>query len=205
MPTGVYLRSDPFEPDRPVLERFSCAPGPVGWRYAASTHDVETAEQVGRVDVTVDSHWRQVRVELVAGAWTLRGGVTGREVLWVRSGAGGADAAEHVAEAAGLCGASPAFLVTTARMLGLAPGEVTSVALVGVGGAALATRTLRQRWTFAEVIEHPTDLRPLRVERYEVADLDTGEVAEVHLAGDVVVAGPGIELTELEGPPTDIV
>lgn len=189
MPSGEYQREQ-------GIERFSCAPGPVGWRYVASVHDAASGTETGRVDVTVDARWRQVRTELRAGGWTLRGGVAGPQVLWVRGDA------EHAAAAAGFCGGSPAFLVTTARMLALDPGAVTSVALVEVAGDALATRTVRQRWSLLEVTEHPADLGPLRVERYEVADLDTGSAGEVHLAGDVVLAAPGVELVALEGPPT---
>ncbi len=185
-----------------LLETFSCAPGPAGWRYVASLRDAASGIAGGRVDVTVDSRWRHGRVELRAGGWLLRGGVAGPNVLWVRSGVDGTDAAEQTATAAGFWGVSPAFLVTTARMLALEPGQQTSVALIAVAGDALATRTVRHRWTLLDVTDHPTDLRPLRVERYEVADLDTGSVAEIHLAGDVVLSAPGVELLTLDGPPT---
>ena len=185
-----------------LLEAFSCAPGPVGWRYVGELRDAASGAGGGRVDVTVDSRWRHGRVELRTGGWLLRGGVAGPNVLWVRSGADGTDAAEQSAPAAGFWGASPVFLVTTARMLALEPGQQTSVALVAVTGTALATRTVRHRWTLVDITDHPADLRPLRVERYEVADLDTGSVAEVHLAGDVVLSAPGVELLNLDGPPT---
>jgi hypothetical protein len=202
MPTGTYLRYDPHDGAALAVERFSCAPGPAGWRYTASVHDPATDAERGRVDVTVDSRWQQIRVEVRAGSWSLRGGVAGREVLWVRAGAGGVDATEHAEQASGFWGASPAFAVTAGRRLGLAPGEAAAVGLVAVSGDALAARTTRQRWTLVEVDEHPTDLGPLRVERFEVADLDTGEVIEVALAGDVVLAAAGVELVSLEGPPT---
>lgn len=183
-----------------VEERFACAPGPAGWRYAATRYDSGT--EVGKVDVTVDARWRHGRVELRTRAWSLRGGVAGRDVLWVRSGTDGRAAAEQSAPAAGFWAASPAFLVTTARMLALAPGGASTVALVGVTGDALAARTVRQRWTLLDVTDHPTDTRALPVERYEIADLDTGLVAVAHLAGDVVLSAPGVELRTLDGPPT---
>ena len=208
MPTGEYLVDPsagivaiPSHGGGPpaTVERFSCAPGPAGWRYTASAHEPSTGAARGRVDVTVDSRWRPVRVELRAGGWWLRGGHAGREVLWVR---GGDQAQEHAAEALGFGGASPAFLISTGRALRLDVGASASVALVAVTGDVLATRTVRQRWSLLEVAEHATDLRPLRVEKFEVADLDTGSVAEVHLAGDVVLAAPGVELLTLDGPPT---
>ncbi len=208
MPTGEYLVDQsaglvaiPSHGGGPpaTVERFSCAPGPAGWRYTASAHEPATGAARGRVDVTVDARWRPVRVELRVGSWWLRGGHTGREVLWVR---GGEEAREYSAEALGFGGASPAFLISTGRALRLEVGASASVALVAVTGDALATRTVRQRWSLQEIAEHVTDLRPLRVERYEVADLDTGVVAEVHLAGDVVLSAPGVELLALDGPPT---
>jgi hypothetical protein len=184
-----------------LVERFSCAPGPVGWRYAATVAEEATGVVRGRVDVTVDARWRQARVELRAGAWLLRGGVAGRELLWVRGGADGAGATEHAEVAAAFTGTSPAFLVTTARMLGLVAGESASVELVAITGDALATRTVRQRWSYVEGTEHKADVGPLRVARFAVADLDTGTVGDVYLAGDVVLAAPGIELRSLESPP----
>ena len=56
-----------------------------------------------------------------------------------------------------------------------------------------------------EVVEHPTDLGPLPVQHWVVDDLVTGERAEVHLAGDVVLAADGhtwsVTLEELDAPP----
>jgi hypothetical protein len=189
VPTGEYQLADG------LVERFSCAPGPVGWRY------VGTGSDGGRVDVTVDARWRQARLDLRTRSWSLRGGVAGRELLWVRSGLDGTDAAEHAASAAAFTGRSPVFLVAVARMLALEPGGSTTAALVEVAGESLSTRGVRRRWTLHDVTEHAADLGVLRVERYEVTDLDTGEAGEVTLAGDVVLAAPGVELATLEGPP----
>ncbi len=49
---------------------------------------------------------------------------------------------------------------------------------------------------------HSTDSGPLTVDEYQVSELDTGEQHTVHIAGDVVLAAPGIELEELETPPS---
>jgi hypothetical protein len=83
----------------------------------------------------------------------------------------------------------------------LAVGESRDVPLVQVSGTALAARTTTRRWTLAETSSYDTDMGPLPVERYEIADLETGEVSVVYLAGDVVLDAPGIELTTLAGPP----
>jgi hypothetical protein len=40
------------------------------------------------------------------------------------------------------------------------------------------------------------------VEEYQVSALDTGEQHSVHITGDVVVSAPGIELEDLESPPS---
>lgn len=50
---------------------------------------------------------------------------------------------------------------------------------------------------------HPTDNGPLTVDEYQVSALDTGERHTIHLAGDVVLSAPGIELEDLESPPSD--
>ncbi|MCP2335304.1 hypothetical protein FHU30_000629 [Actinomadura rupiterrae] len=65
----------------------------------------------------------------------------------------------------------------------------------------MATLTEAWRWRLLSVTRHETESGPLPVEQYEVANLATGEVQHVHLAGDVVLDAPGIELVELDGPP----
>ena len=187
MPTGTY------ELAGGVVEHFSCAAGPAGWRYVGTAGS-------DRVDVTLDGGGRQVRVELTAGGWTLRGGVAGREVAWVRAGAG-EKPVERSAKASGFTGTSPAFLVAAVRLLRLRPGSRARLRLVSVTGAALAARVVEQGWELVAVTSHATETGPLPVGRYRVADLQTGETGEVHVAGDVVLAAPGVELTRLDSPP----
>jgi hypothetical protein len=150
----------------------------------------------GRADLTVDARWRQIRVEITSAEWLLRGGIVGHDVLWVRAGT------EHSAQAAGFLADSPGFLVAVARSLRLDPGADAVVPLVRLSGPALAPLTVTYRWLLAEITTYDTELAPLPVERYEVADLATGEQFAVHLAGDVVLDAPGIELTGLDRPPT---
>jgi hypothetical protein len=75
------------------------------------------------------------------------------------------------------------------------------VRLVQLSGTSLAALTVLWRWRLAGTSAYETETEPLPVEEYEVTDLATGEVETVHLAGDVVLAAPGIELTALESPP----
>ncbi|GAA2424119.1 hypothetical protein GCM10010191_40430 [Actinomadura vinacea] len=189
MPRGTYLHLD-----EGLEEHFQCAPGAGGWRYVGQRADGL------RVDLVVDARWRQIRVELAAPHWWIRGGVTGNEVAWVRGG--GAEATEHAERAIGLLGESPAFLVAVARTLRLPEKEHRTVRLVQVTGPALSTLTVDRRWRLAGTSTYETETEPLPVERHEVTDLATGEVDVVHLAGDVVLDAPGIELTTLESPPS---
>ncbi|SEF96757.1 hypothetical protein SAMN04489712_102655 [Thermomonospora echinospora] len=195
MPRGTYLH---LAEDEPVEERFQCAPGPGGWRYVGERSDG------GRVDLTVDGRWRQIRVELTTVSWLIRGGLAGHDLLWVRHPAGPAPAApaEHGVRAAGFLGDSAGFLVAVARWLRLEPGEDAPVRLVRVQGPSLATLTVDQHWRLAEIETYETETAPLPVERYEVTDLATGEVHTVHLAGDVVLQAPNLELTDLQSPPS---
>ena len=186
MPTGTYRLAGGDE-------GFSCAPGPSGWRYVGSGPG-------GRLDLTVDGGGRQVRVELAAGGWLLRGGVSGADTVWVRSGAGSAPV-ELSAAASGFAGSSPGLLVAAVRLLRLSPGARARLRLVQVAGEALATRVVEQGWELVAVTSHAAETGSLPVARYRVAELDTGEVGEVHVAGDVILAAPGVELVELSSPP----
>jgi hypothetical protein len=202
MPRGTYHHLDPGG-SLAGVEVFSCAPGPSGWRYVSQVYTPEH-EPLGRVDVTVDDAWRQVRVQVTSGAWSLRGGVAGPDAVWVRGpadAAPGGEGDEHTATAAGFTGRSPAFAVATARLLRLSLLDRRRVRLVGVTEPACVALPVDEGWALVDVTEHETETAPLRVERYEVADLATAERRVVHLAGDVVLEAPGLELADLESPP----
>ncbi len=184
--------------DEGVEERFQCAPGPGGWRYTSQRSDGV------RTDLVVDARWRHIRVELVSPSWWVRGGVTGPEVAWVRGATGQAGdgaRAEHTAKASGFLADSPAFLIAIARSLDPADSAGTDLRLVRLTGTTLAPLTASWRWRLAATETYETEIAPLPVAQYEIADLGTGELAAVHVAGDVLLAGPGIELAELETPP----
>lgn len=181
MPRGAYRYDDG------TVEHFSCAPGPAGWRYVSTYDD-------GRLDLTCDSIWRQLRVEVAVGGEVLRGGVAGADVLWVTG-----DGQERSAPAAGLAGRSPAFAVAVARRLGPRRDGVR-VPLVRLSGVVAAL--VEEHWRLVEVAEHEIPTGALQVEQWSVTDTVTGDSVLWHLAGDVAVAGPGVELVELESPPT---
>ena len=201
VPRGLYSLRDR---DGAVVayERFSCAPGPVGWRYNAQVLAADGRTPTGLVDVTTDASGLQIRVEVRAGGWVIRGGVADGETLWVRTGASGEDTGEDTAPAAGFTGRSPGFLVAVARLLGLRTGGSSRVRLVALTEPALAPVPVEVAWSLTTVEEYPTEVGPLPVERYQTADLASGQLAAVQLAGDVVLAATGVELDALDTPPT---
>ncbi|MFD8593335.1 hypothetical protein ACFV1B_27935 [Streptomyces sp. NPDC059637] len=201
MPRGRYSLHDPHDHTPLGDEHFHCATGPQGWRYTAQT-TTPAGEHAGSVDLTTDLLGRPVRLQLAAGGWQVRGG-TLDGVTWVRTDPAGAQAQEGNAPARAFTGASPAFLVATARLLRPEPGApAVRVRLVALTEPVLAPRTVDQAWALADTETHSTDSGPLTVHHYEVTDLDTGERHAVHIAGDVVLAAPGVELEELETPPS---
>lgn len=200
MPRGRYSLHDPYDRSPLGDEHFQCAPGPSGWRYTAQTTG-PGGEHAGSVDLTVDHLGRPVRIELHAAGWQVRGAAMDG-VTWVRTGPGGEGAREGNAPAHGFTGASPGFLVATARLLRLGPGASGRVRLVALAPPVLAPRTLDQTWTLAGTETHEAETGSLTVERYEVDDLGTGERHTVHLAGDVVLDAPGVELEDLREPPS---
>lgn len=201
MPRGLYARLDPYDETVAAFERFSCAPGPAGWRYTSQVLAADAVTVHGSVDVTVDSLWRPIRMEVRAGGWMVRGGASGREVLWVRSGADGENAVEHAAEAAGFTGRSPGFLVALLRLADLEVGERVRLRLVEITEPACLAMPVERGLTLGEVTSHEAETESLRVERYELADLASGERFAVHLAGDLVLDAPHLELRDLETPP----
>jgi hypothetical protein len=203
VPRGRYSLHDPYDGTPLGEEHFDCAPGPAGWRYTSRLLDPGGAP-AGSVDLTLDALGRPIRLELRSGGWRVRGAALDG-VTWVRMGDGtGAEAREGNAPARAFTGASPAFLVATARLLHLTPeGPAARVRLVDLAPPTLAARTREESWTLLGSDSHPTDAGPLRVDAYRVDDLETGERQDVHLAGDVVLAASGVELSELASPPSD--
>ncbi|MBB1255013.1 hypothetical protein [Streptomyces alkaliterrae] len=201
MPRGRYSHFDPHDHTFLGEEHFQCAVGPSGWRYHSRLTGPDGAP-TGSVDLTLDHLGRPLRLELHAGDWQVRGAAL-NGVTWVRSDPAGLHARENTAPAQAFTGASPAFLIATARMLRPAAGApATRVRLVALTPPVLAARTLDQSWALLDTEAHATDNGRLVVEKYQVNDLETGDQQLVHLAGDVVLAAPGIELEDLETPPS---
>ncbi|MDT0310226.1 hypothetical protein RM780_25210 [Streptomyces sp. DSM 44917] len=197
MPRGRYTTPE-------GQERFQCAPGPTGWRYVSETVGPDGAP-TGSLDLTLDALGRPVRLHLRTADWQVRGG-TLDGLSWVRMAADGADAREGNAPAHAFAGTSPAFLVAMAHLLRLsAPGASARLRLADFAPPALAPRTREEGWTLAgRETHHAEDGRTLAVDTYHVDDLETGERRTLHLSGDVILAAPGIELEELDTPPSTL-
>ncbi|MCO4700578.1 hypothetical protein LRR80_06688 [Streptomyces sp. RO-S4] len=203
MPRGRYSLHDPHDRTPLAEEHFQCAPGTSGWRYVSQL-TAPDGDHLGSVDLTLDTLGRPLRLELHASSWQVRGAALDG-VTWVRTDPTGTHATEGNVRAHAFTGSSPAFLVATARLLRLTPSAAaTRVRLVAFTDPVLAPRTVDQSWALADRETHATDNGPLTVDAYQVTALDTGEQHTVHLAGDVVLAAPGIELEDLESPPSDL-
>ncbi|MEV5156655.1 hypothetical protein AB0K81_32790 [Streptomyces werraensis] len=203
MPRGRYSLHDPHDHTPLADEHFQCAPGPSGWRYV-SRLNAPDGGHTGSVDLTLDALGRPLRLELHAASWQVRGAALDG-VTWVRTDPTGTHATEGNVRAHAFTGSSPAFLVATARLLRLTPSAAaTRVRLVAFTDPVLAPRTVDQSWALVDRETHPTDNGPLTVDAYQVTALDTGEQHTVHLAGDVVLSAPGVELEDLDSPPSDL-
>ncbi|MCZ4100097.1 hypothetical protein C8250_018775 [Streptomyces sp. So13.3] len=201
MPRGRYSFHDTHDHTPLGAEHFHCATGPSGWRYVSQL-TAPSGDHSGSVDLTIDDLGRPIRLEMNASSWQVRGAAIDG-VTWVRTDPAGEQAQEGNVPAHAFTGASPAFLIATARLLRLEPGTpATRVRLVSFAPPVLAPRTLDQSWALIDRTTHDTDSGPLPVDEYQVTELDTGEQRQIHIAGDVVLSAPGIELEELESPPS---
>jgi hypothetical protein len=201
MPRGRYSFHDTHDHTPLGTEHFQCATGPSGWRYTAQ-NSTPAGDHAGSVDLTIDDLGRPIRLELHAFAWRVRAAVLDG-VTWVRTDPTGEHAQEGNAPAHAFTGASPAFLIATARLLRLAPGTpATRVRLVSFQPPVLAPLTVDQSWSLVTRTAHSTDSGSLPVDNFRVTDLATGDQHDVHIAGDVVLTAPGIELEDLETPPS---
>ncbi|MCC3780007.1 hypothetical protein, partial [Streptomyces sp. UNOB3_S3] len=182
-------------------ERFHCAPGPSGWRYVSQLTD-PSGTPTGSVDLAIDDLGRPIRLQLQSSDWQVRGAAIDG-VTWVRTDPTGEHATEGNVRAHAFSGASPAFYVAVSRLLRLSPGAgAVRVRLVTFTPPVLAPLTVDQSWALVDRTAHATDNGPLEVDEYQVSHLDTGEQHSVHLAGDVVLSAPGIELEDLDSPPS---
>ena len=152
-----------------VVETFSCDDE----RYVGLREDGDSVELTGD------------RVVALHDGWEVRGGRVGEELLWVRG------SEEHRATALAFTGTSPAYDVQVAWLLAMEVGAARRVRLVELTEPVGAARTVEQSWTRGPGPEP-------EVERYDVADLATGERWVVHLSGLVLVSREGARTAWLD-------
>lgn len=163
-----------------VVEHFQTAPGPAGWRWVGARDDGDA------IDLTVEASGRVLRLVADHDGWQVRGGSAGDEVEWRR----GEDS--HVATAAGFTGTSPSYDVAVAQLLQLPVGGSRRLALVEVTEPVGAALLVEHAWA-------RTPAQEQGAERYEVADLATGDRWVVHLVDGVLVAREGARPAVLLG------
>lgn len=204
MPHGRYRLHDLHDQAPLGEERFQCAPGPSGWRYVAQRHAPDGTRR-GSLDLSLDARGRPIRLAAQAGDWHVRGAALDG-VTWVRTDPAGEHAQEGNAPTAhAFTGLSPAFLVATARLLRPGPGSgPVRVRLVALTEPVLAPVTVEQAWTLLGTEPHRDEETGalVTVDTFGIDDLHTGERHTAHLAGDVVLAAPGVELEDLDAPPS---
>ena len=199
MPRGRYSLHDPHDHTPLGEEHFHCATGPSGWRYVSQI-TAPAGDHAGSVDLTLDELGRPIRLELHAASWQVRGAALDG-VTWVRTDPAGARPEGQRAR--------PRLHRHLARLprrhrTAAAPGARRRRDPRPPGRLHRAgPRAPHPRPVLGpDRTAHATDTGPLVVDEYRVTDLDTGEQFAVHLAGDVVLAAPGVELEELDAPPT---
>jgi len=174
MPSGLYRLSDGA-----ATEQFRCAPGPMGWRYFSTVQD---ARGTTNVDLSVDAAWRPVRVRIQTPEHHLllsaRGSILDDEQLAVSLAGSAVDFG------------SPCFPLATARRLGTS-GEIDAV-VIDDETLQLSNETQRFEAGDEEEIATPVGRFIARAWR-NIAPRPHFSRA-LWIAGDVVVAGDGLEL-----------
>ncbi len=174
MPSGLYRLAGGG------TEQFRCAPGPMGWRYFSTVQDARGATNV---DLSVDSSWRPVRVRIQTPEHHLllsaRGSILDDEQLDVTLESDAADFG------------SPCFPLAAARRLG-GPGEID---VLVIDGSTLRVSAERQRFEAGEDEEITTPVGRFVARAYRHIAPRPHLPRALWIAGDVVVAGDGLELT----------
>jgi hypothetical protein len=191
MPAGVYRVLDGR--GRPVgTESFRCAPGPAGWRYVSDIETSDPEPHAERVDLVVDGSWRPVRAVIETGSHDL--------ALSVREGAlhavrDGTPVELPFGPQFQLDYLSPCFNAVTANHL----KRSAEIDVLYFEPVTCEPVPERQRYELLGTEEVATPVGRFVAERWRYAQPRSGFVAELWVAGDVVVAYEGLfELVEYE-------
>ena len=181
MPSGLYRL---FDDDGELIgtEQFRAAPGPMGWRYFST---VQHGSGTTNVDLSVDSQWRPVRVRIQTPSHhlllSLGGTLLDERPLDV----------SFDQETMTIDYPSPCFTLATARRLG-GPAEIDAVSL---DPETLLPTHEQHRYEAGDEEEVSTPVGRFRARAWRHAAPRPRFSRALWIAGDVVVAGDGIELS----------
>ena len=177
MPSGLYRLAEGA-----ATEQFRCAPGPMGWRYFSTLQD---ARGTTNVDLSVDAGWRPVRVRIQTPSHHLllsaRGSILDDEQLVV----------SFDPETQTVDFPSPCFPMATARRLG-ASGAVDTISL---DPETLRPSIEHHRFEAGDEEEIATPVGRFVARAWRHIATRPHFSRALWIAGDVVVAGDGLELT----------
>lgn len=175
MPSGLYRLADGG------TEQFRCAPGPMGWRYFST---VQRDGGTINVDLSVDAAWRPVRVRIQTPQHHLllsaRGSILDDEQLDVT----------FDQETQTVDFPSPCFPLATARRL-VGPGEIDAISL---DPSTLQPSTEQHRFEIGDDEEIATPAGRFVARAYRHIAPRPHFSRALWIAGDVVIAGDGLEL-----------
>jgi hypothetical protein len=191
MPLGRYTVMD--GEGHPVgTEDFRCAPGPSGWRYAASITTTVPEPHGELVDLVVDRSWRPVRLRIDTGQHHLVASPRGDRLTGVRDGEPFDVGFDPEVELDYL---SPSFNAVTANRL----GRTAEIDVVYLEPVTCRPVPMRQRYELVGEEEVDTPVGRFRAARWQYTALGSGFSRPMWLAGDVIVRYEGVfELDEYE-------
>jgi len=179
MPSGLYRLLDDAG-ELIATEQFRAAPGPMGWRYFST---VTALERRTNVDLSVDSQWRPVRVRIQTPAHHLllsaRGSILDDQQLPLSL----RDLAVDFP--------SPCFPLATARRLG-STGEISALA---IDAETLRVSEEEHRYEAGDEGEIATPVGRFVARAWRHIAARPRFSRAFWIAGDVVVAGDGLELS----------
>jgi hypothetical protein len=191
MPVGRYVVMDG---DGRVVgtEDFRCAPGPSGWRYAASITTTVPEPHGELVDLVVDRSWRPVRLRIDTGEHQLLASPTGDRLTGILDG-------EPFDVGFGpevdLDYLSPSFNAVTANRL----GGTAELDIVYLEPVTCRPVPVRQRYELIGDANVDTPVGRFGATRWQFTALDSGFSRPMWLAGDVIIRFEGLfELDEYE-------
>ena len=175
MPSGLYRLSDGG------TEQFRCAPGPMGWRYFSTVQDARGATNV---DLSVDAGWRPVRVRIQTPQHhlllTARGSILDDEPLDVT----------FDPETQTVDFPSPCFPLATVRRVGASD----EIGVISLDPETLQPSTEQHRYETGDDEEIATPVGRFVARAYRHIAPRPHFSRALWIAGDVVIAGDGLEL-----------